>query len=297
MKITMQGTGAALPDPERGQTAILLSLESGRHYLFDCGEGATRQMVRANVNPAEVGLVFLTHLHHDHISDFPNFVISGWLLNRQGRPRVLGPRGTRRFVRHLFEDGAFDADFQARSSLQARRNNIDAVRPDVIEIAPGIVHEDDELRIIAAHVEHLPHHICECFGVRIEAEGKVVAFSGDTQPCAAMEELARGADLLIHECTFPETILAHRASQGMGHYGHTSPSELGELAARAGARSLVATHFGSFDTSSAVLKKAAAMHLPAELVGPHLLDEVAADIRRHYRGPLRLARDLMRIDL
>ena len=135
MKITMLGTGAALPDPERGQTAILLSLESGRHYLFDCGEGATRQMVRANVNPAEVGLVFLTHLHHDHISDFPNFVISGWLLNRQGRPRVLGPRGTRRFVRHLFEDGAFDADFQARSSLQARRNNIDAVRPDVIEIA------------------------------------------------------------------------------------------------------------------------------------------------------------------
>jgi ribonuclease Z len=109
--------------------------------------------------------------------------------------------------------------------------------------------------------------------------------------------LLRDADLLIHECTFPESFIAHRAKAGVGTFSHTSPTELGKLAARAGVRSLVATHFGHFDSTSPVLKRAAAQHLPVELMEPHLMDEVAADIRKHYAGPLRLAHDLMRIDL
>lgn len=297
MKITMLGTGAALPDPDRGQSAILLTLNNGKHYLFDCGEGATRQMVRANVNPADVGFVFLTHLHHDHICDYPYFVISSWMLNKTGSPLLLGPRGTQKFVDHLFENGAFHADFQARSSYPVRHANIEAVRPIVREVAPGVVFEDDDVRISVDWVEHIPRDICECFGVRIEAEGKVVSFSGDTAPCPAMVNLARDADLLIHECTFPESFIAHRAKTGVGTYAHTSPTDLGKIASEAGVKSLVATHFGHFDSCSPVLKRAAAKHLPVELMGPHLMDDIAADIRKNYSGPLRLAHDLMRIDL
>ena len=62
MKITMLGTGAALPDPDRGQSAILLTLDDDTHYLFDCGEGATRQMVRADVDPAD-GSTILLHVN------------------------------------------------------------------------------------------------------------------------------------------------------------------------------------------------------------------------------------------
>ena len=79
MKITFLGTGAALADPDRCQSSILLTLDNGRNYLFDCGEGATRQMVRANVNPAEVNWVFLSHLHFDHICGLPFFVLSSWI--------------------------------------------------------------------------------------------------------------------------------------------------------------------------------------------------------------------------
>lgn len=297
MKITMLGTGAALPDPDRGQSAILVSTDSGKHFLLDCGEGATRQMVRANINPADVGLVLLTHLHHDHICDFPYFVISSWMLNRVGSPLLLGPRGTKHFVSHLFEDGAFRADFIARSAYPVRQQNIEAVRPEVREMEPGLVYDDGEVRIFAQHVDHIPQHICECFGLRLEAEGKVVAFSGDTKPCDAMVELARNADLMIHECSFPESFIAHRAKSGVGTFAHTSPTDLGKIAARANAKSVVATHFGHFDSTSPVLKRAAAKHLPVELMGPHLMDEVVADIRKNYKGPLRLAHDLMRVDL
>lgn len=297
MRITLLGTSAALPDPDRAQSGILLTLDDGTHYLFDCGHGITRQMVRANVNPAEVGWMFLTHLHHDHVCDFPYLMISGWMLNRPAAPVVLGPPGTRRFVDHLLEDGAFRADFLARSAYRVRQENLAAMRPEVREVSPGLVWDDGKVRITCDHVDHIPREICECFGVRIEAEGKVLAFSGDTKPCAAMVELARGADLLIHECTFPEAFIEHRRKTGVGTFAHTSPLELGRIATEAGVKSLVATHFGHFDSTSPVLKRAAAKHLPTELMGPHQLDEVARDIRRFYAGPLRLAHDLMRIDL
>jgi ribonuclease Z len=297
MKVTLLGTGAALADPDRCQSSILLTLENGRHYLFDCGEGATRQMVRANVNPADVGWVFLSHLHYDHICGLPFFVLSSWIFNRTGAPQVFGPKGTRNYVEHLFENGAFHVDFLARSQYALRKKNPEAMRPAVTEVKPGLVYEDEHVRVIADWVEHIPREICECFGVRVEAEGKVLAFSGDTAPCESMVKLARDADLLIHECTFPEAFIEHRRKSGVGTFAHTSPTELGKLATAAAAKSVVATHFGHFDSLSPVLKQAAGAHLPVELMGPHQMDVVAADIRKHYSGELRLAHDLMRIDL
>lgn len=297
MRIILLGTGAALPDPDRCQSSILITLDNGRNYLFDCGEGATRQMVKADVNPADVGWVFLTHLHYDHICGLPFFVLTSWIFNRSGAPKVLGPKGTRHFVDHLFENGAFRIDILARSQYALRRKNPEAVRPEVTEIRPGPVYEDEHVRVTADWVEHIPRDICECFGVRFEAEGKVVAFSGDTAPCEAMVGLAHGADLLIHECTFPQSFIEHRRKSGVGTFAHTSPAELGEIATRANVKNLVATHFGHFDSTSPVLKRAAGAHLPVELMGPERLDEVVQDIRKNYAGPVRLACDLMRIDL
>jgi ribonuclease Z len=297
LRILMLGTGAAMPDPDRTQTAILVTLDNGRHYMFDCGHGATRQMVRADVNPADVGWVFLTHLHHDHTCDLPFFIISSWILNRIGAPLLLGPKGTRRLVDHLLENGAFQADFRARAAYPVRQANLEAMRPEVREIVPGLVYEDEHIRVHADHVDHIPREICECYGVRIEAEGKVVTFSGDTKPCEAMSELARDADLLIHECSFPESFIEHRRRTGVGTFAHTSPRQLGEIATKARVKDLVVTHFGHFDSLSPVLRRAAGNHFPVDEMGPHQLDTVIADIRRGYSGRVRLAHDLMRIDL
>jgi ribonuclease Z len=298
LKITMLGTGAALPDPDRCQTSILITLDNGEHYLLDCGHGATRQMVRANVSPADVGRVFLTHLHHDHIAELPYFLISGWMLNRVGSPLIVGPPGTARFVEHFVENGAFQVDFRARSHYPARVANIEAMRPQVREYqTEGVIHEDEHLRITAFEVDHIEREIARCYGLRIEAEGKVVAFSGDTKPCRGAEKLAQDADLLIHECTFSEEVMEHRRKSGVGTVAHTSPLELGRLAASANVKSLVATHIGHMDSLSPVLKRAALNHMPVGMMGPHQLDAMVADIRRDYDGPLRIAHDLMRIDL
>jgi ribonuclease Z len=293
----MLGTGAALPDPDRGHTSILLTLNNGRHFLIDCGHGATRQLVRLNVNPADVGHLLLTHLHYDHVGEFPFFILSSWILGRVDALDVRGPAGTRNLASHLFEGGAFDADIRARSAYPLRQANIDAVRPNITEFGPGIVLCDGDIKVIAEPVDHIPPEISPCFGLRIEAEGKVVAFSGDTAPCEGTVRLSRDADLLIHECTFTEPFIEHRRNSKVGTCAHTTPSELGRLAAESRAKHVIATHIGHVDSPNPVLKRAAAQQLPVDLMGPHQIDAFVHDIRRSYQGPLRIAHDLMRIDL
>ena len=297
MRIVLLGTGAALPDPDRCHTSILLTLNNGRHFLIDCGHGATRQMMRADVNPADVGHLLLTHLHHDHVSELPFFVLSGWILSRQDTLDIRGPRGTKSLVSHLFEGGAFDADIRARSAYPVRQANIAAIRPKVTEYDAGVIFEDDDIKVTADHVDHIPPEISPCYGFRIEAEGKVVAFSGDTAPCEAITRLSRDADLLIHECTFTEAFIEHRRKSQVGTFSHTSPSDLGRLAAACRVKHLIATHIGHVDSLSPVLKRAAGKHMPVDLMGPQQIDAYVQDIRRTYQGPLQIARDLMRIDL
>ena len=297
MRIIMLGTGAALPDPDRGHSAILISVRD-RNYLFDCGHGATRQMIRAHVDPTTIDAVFLSHLHFDHIADVPYFLLATWICDREVAPVLVGPPGVREFVDHLLADGAFAKDIEARSQYPHRQRNLGVLTPDVRECEPGLVYEDDTVRVTACYVEHIPREISPCFGLRLDTvDGKSVAFSGDTAPCERLVDLAKGVDLLIHECTFPESALAFRRKAQVGTFAHTTPQELGELAVRAEVKSLVATHFGHFDTTNPVVQKFLSVHMPVDIVGPELMEEVLTDIRKGYPGELRLAHDLMRIDL
>ena len=296
MKVTMLGTGAALLDPDRGHTSI--AVEVGDHcYMLDCGTGATRRMIEANIDPTGVEALFLTHLHFDHTADIPVFVIGNWMADRRTSPIIVGPEGTQDMVDHLFEHGAFAKDIQARAAYAQRQNNLQALRPDIRPMQPGIVYEDDRLRVIANTVDHIPEEITKCYGLRLETDDKVIAFSGDTTPQPNMIELAQDADLLIHEATFPEAAIEFRARNGVGTFSHTSPSQLGKLATQAGVKSLIATHIGHWDSTNPVVRKLAARHMPVEIMGPSLIDQVARDIRVRYAGPLRIAHDLMTVHL
>lgn len=296
IQIRMLGTGAALADPDRGHSSILVTVD-GEHFLLDIGHGATRQMVRCHVNPAEVSRVFISHLHFDHMEDAAYFLIASWMANRSVKPEVFGPPGTVHFIDSLLENGAFKLDIQARAQYPQRARTMEMIRPKVVEFGPGVIYDDGKVRIEADYVDHIEPDLLHCFGFRLQAKGRTIAFSGDTRPCDTMRRFAQGCDLLIHECTFPQEALDFRQRTGIGTSAHTSPLELGRLAAEAGVKSLVATHFGHFDTTSPVLKSYLQHHMPIEMVGPSFMDSVVRDIRRHYDGPLRIAHDGMRIDL
>ena len=297
MRIIMLGTGAALCDPDRNHSSIVITVRD-RNYLFDCGHGATHQLMRAGVDPVGINVVFLSHLHFDHIADFPYFMLTTWIFDRRNVPVVIGPPETSKFIEHLFAGGAFAKDIEARSQYPQRQKNLNVLQPDVRECKPGHVFEDDLVRVTACYVEHIPREISPCFALRMDTvDGQSVVFSGDTSPCDRLIELAQDCDLLIHECTFPQKAIDFRSKAGIGTWAHTSPFDLGKIAVASRARSLVATHFGHFDTTNPVLRKHVAKHMPIELVGPQFMEEVVVDIRKTYKGPLRIAHDLMRIDL
>lgn len=296
MRITMLGTSAAAPDPDRGGSGILLTVR-GRHYLFDCGANTTRSMIKSHINPTEVNTVFLSHLHYDHIVDFPYFLLTSWICDRKVPPVVVGPEGTQDFIDHLFADGAFAKDIEARAQYP-RRQNTEILVPDVRQCEPGLVFEDDLVKVTACYVEHIPREISPCFGLRMDTiDGESVSFSGDTAPCDRFIELSKDVDLMIHECTFPESAIEFRKKAQVGTWSHTYPKALGEIAQKANAKRLVATHFGSYDSCNPVVREIMGVHMPKDMIGPALLDEVAADIKETYTGELRLAHDNMRIDI
>ncbi len=299
MRVIMLGTSAAMPNPDRHDSGILITVRD-RHYLFDCGHGATNQMVAANVNPASVGHVFLSHLHYDHIADFAYFMITTWMADRQASPVVVGPVDTGHFVDALLspETGAYRKDIEARVQYKQRQDNIQALRADVREMDPGVIFEDDLVKVSACYVEHIPREISPCFGLRLDSvDGKSVVFSGDTAPCDRLIELAQGADLLIHECTFPQSAIDFRSKANIGTWSHTSPTDLGEIAVKSKVKSLVATHFGNFDSTRPVVRELMSKHMPVDLMGPALMEEMITDIRKNWSGDLRMAHDLMRIDV
>lgn len=296
MKITLLGTGAALLDPDRGHTAIAIQIGQ-KTYLLDIGTGATRKMIEANIDPLSVEALFLTHLHFDHTADLPVFVIGSWMSNRQTAPVIYGPEGTAEMVSHFFEGGAFELDIQARASYPQRQQNLVALRPEIRTVSSGVIFEDETLRVSAMAVNHIPEDICKCYAFRLESGGKSVVFSGDTTALPGMVDFARDADLLIHEATFPEAAIEFRNKSGIGTASHTSPRELGQIARDAGVGHLIATHIGHWDTTNPILRKLAARHMPADIMGPQLLDQVVSNIRETFDGPVQTAKDLLTIHI
>ena len=90
IKIVLFGTGAAISVADRNDSAIVFNVRDC-WYMFDCSAVATQQMVRGHREPTKVGVVFLSHLHYDHIADFAYFIIATWMCDRDTVPTVIGP--------------------------------------------------------------------------------------------------------------------------------------------------------------------------------------------------------------
>jgi ribonuclease Z len=160
-----------------------------------------------------------------------------------------------------------------------RRPSTAALELEVSEIDAGEILVLDDLRVSAIRVEHMP--VRDAFGFVFETPRHRTVFSGDTAPCAAVTEAARGADLLVHECFIhglmkPEPGM--RTQEGLDNVEryHTVAADVGRIAAEAQVRTLMLNHFvpTRFDR-----------------------DAILAEVRARYRGPVLLGEDLMRIDL
>jgi ribonuclease BN (tRNA processing enzyme) len=275
--------GPAVRSPRRGIASAVVV--DGHVYLVDCGLGVVRQAVDAQLPMSELRAVLLTHLHSDHVVELPGLLLFNWGAPVDGftRPfRVLGPGGagalpegadavvppatpgTRETVAGLMSTFAYDINIRVYD--EARPPLDDLVVAEDIELpldvtagprgplappmAPFVVFEDERVRILATLVDHPP--VYPSYGFRFETPHGVVAFSGDTAEHANVVELARGADVLVHEAVFldfyrgnpdyTEEFINHLAQS------HTDPEGTGRVAAAAGVGHLVLSHLAGVAT-------------------------------------------------
>ena len=299
MHIVITGSGSALVDPYRGNASQAVVID-GQILQFDCGRKAMDNLALAGINPVDVDFLFFTHLHFDHIATYDYFVISSWIAGRQQPFRVFGPRGTQEMSRSaIFEMHKVDMEFVKHliDSWPDGGTQPPVGQPpvDVKDREAGLVVETDRFKVTAIETPHYRSMGVRSLGYRVDCQWGSVVISGDTAPSAELTTLARGADVLIHECVIPDPEMTQGGKfNAMGEdkgrpEGHTSPAQLGRIAEQAGVKKLVATHLPPYTSSDAAVAMSAKYYGPRR--GPEIWSAFLASMKRHYRGPVILASD------
>jgi len=267
LRVTFLGTGGAVPTVERGASAVHVSRE-GDEFLFDCGEGTQRQMMRFGTGFG-VDDVLVSHLHGDHVLGLPGLVQT---LGFNGRTRALavhGPPGTRRRLHDLVHAAGHEPEFPVRVhevspggvalardeyEVRAFRTEhrttsvgyalVEDDRPgrfdrqkaeEELDIPPGPaygrLHDGESVTLDDGRTVH-PEQV-----VGPPRPGRRVVYTGDTRPTETVEAAAADADLLVHDATFADAEAGRARSTG-----HATAREAAALAARAGARRLALVH-------------------------------------------------------
>ncbi len=273
-RIVLLGTMAGpVLHPSRMMSSQALFVD-GRGYLIDCGYGAIARMTEMGIRLPDLSTVLITHHHSDHNADYPSLVNFSWILGIRGQMKVFGPPPMKRIHEAAIAVQREDIDIRIKAT---GRQPIESSF-SVSEIKePGLVFQDDRVKVTVARVDHEPFEVALAY--RFDTLDTSVVFSGDTSPVSATVELARGADTLVHEAMYEpgiDAMLAKRPyvppklSQFL-RAGHTSVEDVGRIAAQAGVRRLVLTHLlpGDEPVPDAIWKELAARHFKGEIVVGH----------------------------
>ncbi len=240
IEITLLGTGSPIPDPNRAGPSTLVRA-GGQVFLVDCGRGVLQRAAAVGVGAAGLSALLLTHLHSDHIGDLGDVLITRWISTFAPDPAplpIIGPPGTAETVEATLK--AFGHDISYRIAHHADLNAPPAV--EVHEYTDGPVWDRDGVSIRVAPTDHRP--VAPTIGFRIESGTSSVVLAGDTVPCAGLDELASGADALVHT-VIRKDIVANIPQQRLKDICdyHSSVEQAAATAARAGVGTLMMTHY------------------------------------------------------
>src|SRR5258707_3550153 len=280
-KVTLLGTGVPIPSPERFGPSTLV--EAGdQKFLIDAGRGATIRLYQLHVPIGRIDVQLLTHYHSDHTSCLPDVWLTGWLESHFGTRKtpykVIGPTGAKRLMENL--ERAYADDIKIR--VADEKLPLSGIATDVTEFdRDGPVYEKNGVRVIAFEVDH-GDVIKPCYGYRFEYGGRVAVFSSDTRYNKNVIKYGAGADLLVHEVASarPELMKQAYIQRIIGH--HTTPREAGLIFAQTKPKLAAYTHIALLGT---------------ERIPPPTIDDMIAETRTTYSGPLAVGEDLMAVEI
>ncbi len=244
-QVVLLGTGTPPADPDRSGAATAV-IVNGTPYLVDFGAGVVRRARAAAVDrgipalePVNLRVVFVTHLHSDHTVGYPDLILTPWVLGRRVPLEVYGPAGIKKMSDHVLE--AYSADFETR--IKDRELYVKGAFPEghevnAHEIRAGVVYKDANVTVTAFRTKHT----MESYGYRFDARDRSIVISGDTNPTQATIDACNGCDVLVHEVLTHEWLARRPDFQAYAAQFHTTTSQLTELAAKAKPRLLVLYH-------------------------------------------------------
>lgn len=243
-QVVVLGTGTPVPDPNRAGASIAV-IHRGQAYLFDIGAGALHNATRAryrhdipSLYPSQICCVFLTHLHSDHTLDYGELAFTLW-WRRSRQLRAFGPQGLAAMTHSLY--ALMEPDTRLRTGGTQPVRNPERYRIEVTEIKAGVVFDEDGILVEAFHVDH--GDIEPAFGYRVTTDDKTIVISGDTAYSQSLIEMARGADVLIHEVISDSALARTTASwQAYHRRAHTPASDVARVANAARPGLLVLYH-------------------------------------------------------
>ena len=279
-RIVLLGTkgGPRVGEAGRSNPATLL-LINNVPYLVDCGYGVTKQLISANVALDRLRYIFITHHHSDHNIEFGTLIYNTWITGLPAQIDAYGPPGLKKMAKQFFDYQKFDIDIRIVDEGRTDPRKLIATH----EISkPGVVMTNDDVKVSMCVVRHPP--IKQAYAYRFDAKDRSVVISGDTAYAPELAEFAKGADVLVHEVMYLPGIEAllkrlPNAKRLREHLmaAHTLPEDVGKIAAQAGVKTLVLTHFVPGDDAS-------------------ITDEQwSADVRKHFKGEIIVGKDLMEI--
>ena len=193
------------------------------------------------LEPTNLRVVFVTHLHSDHTVGYPDLILTPWVLGRRVPLEVYGPPGIKHMTEHVLE--AYRADFGARSQhyeekLYAVGSFPEGHGVNAHEIKPGLVYKDANVTVTAFATKHA----MDSYGYRFETADRRIVISGDTSPTQATIDACTGCDVLIHEVLTHDWLSRRPDFVNYAAKFHTTTSQLAELATKAKPRLLVLYH-------------------------------------------------------
>lgn len=278
-RLILLGTGGG-PRPKKVNTSSAqVIIVKDTLYVVDCGDGVARQLVIAGASLQKLRHVFVTHHHSDHNADYGNLLLLSWASGLRTRVDTWGPPPIEKITRLFFEMSAYDID--TRIADEGRVPLVPLIH--VHELTqPGIVMRDENVTVTCALVDHPP--VTPAFAYRFDTADRSIVISGDTNRSDNLVNLARGADVLVHEALYVPGVdrLVPRipnAARLKKHIidSHTSVEDCGRVATAAGVKTLVLSHLVPSDD-------------------PTITEQMWIDAARpHFKGEIIVARDLLEI--
>lgn len=296
MKLIFLGTGGSIPTPERGLPAIALKRER-ELLLFDCAEGTQRQMARAGVSPMRLDTIFITHLHGDHFLGLAGLVQTLSLMDRERELEIFCQKGEGNRIESYLQIPHYTLTFELgvhelEPGEELRRRGYRILTAEADHNVPSLAYalvEDERPgkfypdKAVALGVKAGPDFSRLKAGESVKLRdgsiikpkqvmgpprpGRKVVYTGDTRPSERIIELARGADVLIHDCTLADE-LAEKAAES----AHSTPSEAAEVAKQADVKQLVLIHTSPRYEEDTILLEQAKKIFPNTVVARDLME-------------------------